>query len=411
VCNNNHAHDEVTITYATGTNGLVFDLINSNTAYRVHNGGDRTFTAVHIPAFHRADADNPYLPVMEIGNSTNSSADNAFGGTYVSSVTTANETLTTVTFAEEIQLTAIGNNAFTYCSNLASITLPDSVTSIGSGAFAYCTSLTGITIPASVTSLGDQSAFIQCTSLTTVTFAEGSQLTTISIGTFSNCTSLTSITIPVSVTTIQAGAFANCDSLASITIPDSVTSIGQQAFQNCTGLASINIPEGVTAIGTNAFRDCTSLRNITIDTDKLTFTTTSNLGTIFPADNLSVTFKKNPADYAFISSNTRLTNVTLEEGVTSIGVNAFSFCTGLTSITIPASVTSLGDRAFRGCTNLASVTFEGTIPSSGFNDDYNYPVFQGDLRDKFYATNTTNGTPGTYIVTSGTGDYKVWTKQ
>lgn len=48
--------------------------------------------------------------------------------------------------------------------------------------------------------------------------------------------------------------------------------------------------------------------------------------------------------------------------VTSIGDNAFEFCTSLTSVTIPNSVTSIGDRAFYGCTSLIEITSNTSIP-------------------------------------------------
>src|SRR5215510_13506680 len=66
-------------------------------------------------------------------------------------------------------------------------------------------------------------------------------------------------------------------------------------------------------------------------------------------------------NYAF--SSTRLTSVTIPNGVTNIGGAAFSGCTRLTSVTIPSSVTILGDAAFAGCTNLTNFTFLGNPPS------------------------------------------------
>ena len=65
-------------------------------------------------------------------------------------------------------VTGIGDWAFNGCTNLTSITIPDSVTEIGLSAFYDCTSLTSTTIPNSVTSIGD-SAFYGCSSLTSVT--------------------------------------------------------------------------------------------------------------------------------------------------------------------------------------------------------------------------------------------------
>jgi hypothetical protein len=77
----------------------------------------------------------------------------------------------------------------------------------------------------------------------------------------------------------------------------------------------------------------------------------------------------------------------------------------ITSLIMPNSVKSLGQYAFANCTSLNSVTFQGTIPSSSFD---NAAFYGGDLREKFYATNASNGTPGTYTRTSGG---ETWTRQ
>ncbi|MFN0126589.1 MAG: leucine-rich repeat domain-containing protein [Verrucomicrobiales bacterium] len=69
----------------------------------------------------------------------------------------------------EKPVTSIGNNAFAYCTGLASLTIPKNVTSIGQSAFARCTELTSVTIGNSVTSIGEW-AFLDCTKLTSVYF-------------------------------------------------------------------------------------------------------------------------------------------------------------------------------------------------------------------------------------------------
>ena len=108
---------------------------------------------------------------------------------------------------------AIGDQAFYYCENLTSVTIPDSVTSIGGGAFSGCAALTSVTIPSSVTSIGWSA--------------------------FKNCTALTFMTIPESVTYIGGEVFSNCVRLARVTIPKSVTEISSKAFYYCDSLTDV----------------------------------------------------------------------------------------------------------------------------------------------------------------------------
>ena len=127
----------------------------------------------------------------------------------------------------------------------------------------YEMSLEHINIPASVTTIGDY-AFCNCSNLTSITFASGSQLESIGDYAFYYCSSLTSIEIPAGVTSIGERAFAACISLASIEIPAGVTRIEGSAFNSCSSLTSITIPANVTSIGTNAFYECSSLTSIEI---------------------------------------------------------------------------------------------------------------------------------------------------
>ena len=150
----------------------------------------------------------------------------------------------------------IGYHAFSSCSKLSSVTIPDSVTTIGDSAFSSCRNLSIVTIPGSVTTISD-SAFLNCDSLTSVTIPDS--VTTIGDSAFSCCHSLTSVNIPDSVTTIGSYAFLNCDSLTSVNIPDSVTAIGDETFFLCYFLTSVTIPDSVTHIGENAFKYCNNL--------------------------------------------------------------------------------------------------------------------------------------------------------
>ena len=148
------------------------------------------------------------------------------------------------------KVTSIGKFAFDNCTDLTSVTIPNSVTSIGYDAFSGCYNLTSVTIPNSVTSIG-YAAFSVCSGLTSVTIPNS--VTSIGRSTFYGCSGLTSITIPNSVTTIGISAFSSCSGLTSVTIPNSVTSIESTAFYGCSGLTSITIPNSVKSIGSNAF--------------------------------------------------------------------------------------------------------------------------------------------------------------
>ncbi len=162
---------------------------------------------------------------------------------------------------ENKPVTAIGNHAFDGCSNLTSITIPNSVTSIGNFAFFGCSSLTNVKIPNSVTKIGN-GTFSCCRSLTNIKIPN--HVTSLENGTFYDCSSLTSITIPDSVTSIGDGTFWGCSNLTYITIPDGVTRIGEMVFYNCKNLTNVTIPDNVTKIGNSAFSDCSSLTSITI---------------------------------------------------------------------------------------------------------------------------------------------------
>lgn len=133
------------------------------------------------------------------------------------------------------------------------------VIDIGYSAFSYCTSLTSITIPDSVTSIGDY-AFDSCTSLTSVIIGDS----VIGIGeeAFYGCNALTSIIIPNSVTSIGYQAFCGCDGLTSVTIGNSVTTIGNSAFYGCDGLTSVTIGNSVTTIGDYVFSNCQKLKKV-----------------------------------------------------------------------------------------------------------------------------------------------------
>ena len=162
-------------------------------------------------------------------------------------------------------VTSVGGCAFSECTSLTSVTIPNSVTSIGSSAFWGCSSLTPVTIPNSVTSIGNN-AFVGCSSFTSVTIPNS--VTSIGDDAFSWCSSLTSVTINSDAIVNKAYTFN--DNLSNIfgsqvtqyIIGDNVKGIGDDAFSRCFSLTSITIPNSVTSIGNQAFYNCTSLTSV-----------------------------------------------------------------------------------------------------------------------------------------------------
>jgi hypothetical protein len=293
-----------------------------------------------------------------------------------------------------LPVTHIGDKAFYYYTDLAGVTIPDSVTSIGEKAFFGCTSLANVTIPNSVTGIGEK-AFSGCTSLTSINIPNN--VTSIEISAFSGCASLTSIVLPNSDISIGDWAFDGCTSLTLVFIPNSVIRIEAGAFSGCTSLTSINIPSSVTSIGIGAFSGCASLTAIHAATDNNAYTDVN--GVLYTKNKTSLI-----AYPAGISGE-----FTIPNSVTIIEENAFGDCNRLTGVTIPRSVTSIGDSAFDGCASLAGVTFQGAITSGNFHVNAFYRL--GDLRAKFYAANSAKGTPGTYTTTTPVGGRSVWAKQ
>ena len=224
--------------------------------------------------------------------------------------------------------------AFSGCTALTGITIPEGVTKIAAGTFSFCTGLKNATVPNTVTAI-DYNAFRQCSELKNIVIPDS--VTHIGEGAFSLCTALTEITVPDSVININSGAFYGCSALSNIDLSNGVKNMGDYVFQNCSSLTGINIPNSLLTIGARVFWHCPALNTIEVAEDNPSFT--SEGGVLFNKDKTQLI--QYPAGKAGENYN-------IPEGVTDIFECAFHNCATLTNITVPESVTSVGDGAFAG---------------------------------------------------------------
>ncbi|MFI3239719.1 MAG: leucine-rich repeat domain-containing protein [Bacteroidales bacterium] len=293
---------------------------------------------------------------------------------------------------ESYTVISIDEDAFINCTNLTSVSIPETVTYIGGFAFYGCTNLTSISIPKSVSSI-ENYAFNRCTSLINVYVEWESPIDLDSYSFENNGKTIKVLIVPegaadtykenekwsnyflyvvsslddIIETTIDDITYRimdnnaivykynnsdknSCDIPSSISYNESsypVTTIGEGAFYGFTNLTSISIPESVSSIGDYAFSYCSGLTSV-----------------IIPESVSSI------KEYSFLYC-TDLASVTIPESVTSIGYSSFSYCTSLTSVSIPESVTTLDNSAFYYCTSLESIDIPNSVTYIGTYIFYN----------------------------------------
>ncbi len=193
---------------------------------------------------------------------------------------------------------SIGDEAFSFCKSLNSITIPESVVYIGHSAFSYCTNLTAVNVSESNKHYCSIDGVLYTKDMTNLIQFPAKKTDT-------------SYSVPEGVKNISKYAFSGCQDIVSIKIPDSVKSIEAFAFEDCSSLTSINIPEGITHLNTALFSRCSSLSAITIP-----------------------------------------------ESVKGIDWSVFYCCTKLETVTIPESVETIGMEAFYDCTHLKAIVIK-----------------------------------------------------
>ena len=433
--------------------GLDMVLISEG-EYTVSGIGTCTDTEILIPTTYNglpvvsveasAFLNNTAITSVVLPDGITSIGENAFNGC---------ESLTSVTFGKNSQLSSIGPGAFNYCYSLESITIPESVTNIGSEAFNYCCglrsvtfgensqltsigdyaflgcySLESITIPASVTSIGEW-AFVECYRLVEVWNLSKLNITAGSedngyVGYYAKRVETepsesyvytdengyviyydgkvkalinyigneTKLTIPDDITELNCFALSDCYNITSVTFGENsqLTSIGDGAFNWCESLESITIPDGVKSIGNYAFAGCSALESITIPDSVLNIGDSAFEGCT-ALESITIPDSVLSIGYSAFKECTALKNITIPGSVLSIGDNAFKECTALESATISEGVKSIGDNAFYNCTNLVNVSLPDSLTSISFNTFYGCTNLQTyDDGTAYYLGNSEN---------------------
>jgi len=344
------------------------------------------------------------------------------------------------------KVTRIENSAFSSCTGLTSINLPNTITFIGSSAFSGCISLTSIALPNSIHDIASstfsntglysiiipsniniihQEAFYGCNSLATVTIVEEENALNFSNGglqAFGNCplttvnfgrnitgrlqfqgkTSITTVNITGDkVTRIEESAFSGCTGLTSINLPNTLTFIGSSAFSGCISLTSIALPNSIHDITSSTFSN-TGLHSIIIPSNiniihQEAFYDCSNLVTVTIADEENALNFSNGGLQAF--GNCPLTTVNFGRNIT--GRLQFQGKTSITTVHITGDkVTRIENSAFSGCTGITTITSENPIPPIAEND-----CFYG-IDKKHCIVNVPEGSRCAYKKASGWKDFE-----
>ena len=270
----------------------------------------------------------------------------------------------------EAGITTTGDFIFYKCPNLTSVTLPDTMTEIGNSTFAGCTSLEQVTISDGVTKIGNSA--------------------------FSDCSRLEQITIPDSVTKISAGAFSGTE-LTQVSVPG-VTEIGVNAFGNCRKLTQIHVSARLATVESGAFEGCSELMDVYYSGTAEQWQAVNNQDATIADANIhcadqdipgvkhgtwnGVTWRLAPDGTLTVSGTGSITagyswwfpwksfkeeilKIVIEDGITSVGTNAFPDCPNLKTVEIAGSVTSLGIQVFANCHKLEEVHLSEGLKNIG----------------------------------------------
>ena len=300
-----------------------------------------------------------------------------------------------------IPVTTIGEYAFSNCTILTSVTIPDSLTTIGNKAFSECNSLKKITLNKNIKEIGNN-AFYD-TSYDKVVYFNGDVNDWLNIP-FNNIYSnpcyqsnevyfddklLDNLVIPENIYSISEYAFSGIDSLKTVVISKKIKEIKKRAFENCYNLKDVKYLGSLEDWLNISFADeesnpCSNKANLYINDELVIYLDLSHASIInnYAFAGCSsikfVTLGKNINEFGacVFGSCSNLEKVYIEEGLKILGKFAFCDCPSLKSINIPSSIKSIPNATFSNCENLASVELSKGIEEIGYNAFINCNSFK-----------------------------------
>lgn len=251
-------------------------------------------------------------------------------------------------------VTDIPAYAFAY-TDFYRLTLPEGIRSIGEAAFASL-DITQLELPARQPAMG-KNVFSGCSDVETLTIPDS--WTTIPEGMCSSWTRLQRVNLPAGLKEIGDSAFSYCRNLYFLTLPAGVERIGDCAFMYCEWLKTVTLSAGLKVLGSRAFRETgltaqpawpAGIREVG---DSVYSYCESMTGTgIFPSG----------IDYTGtgLFESARITSAVLADDMTVVPDRSFTSCYSLTRVYVPASVTAIHGIAFYSTGKLGSIYYEGT---------------------------------------------------
>ncbi|MBP0961192.1 MAG: leucine-rich repeat protein [Oscillospiraceae bacterium] len=267
------------------------------------------------------------------------------------------------------------------------VVIPDTVTSISALAFRGNEKMLTIQIPDTVTRIGEN-AFDSCSNLTSADVSEN--IDVIPAWMFSGCSSLTTVNIPEDVTAIETGAFCGCKSLENADIPETVGYIGGFAFDNTRWLEN-RASEDPCVVVNGILIDAGECKGSVVIPDGVTVIGNRAFNINDDVKKITLPASSKLIDEEAFYSCKNLRTLDIPDSVEEIGNSAFLDCSNLRTVTIPESVKKLGNNAFNGCDSLRNLTVKSRncVIDSGMALPYGTVVYgyKGSTAEEYAVKN------------------------